>query len=77
MAGLQATGFDRLSVRDGRVKIVGAAAAEISGVEIDAAAPSLDGPAHLSGQFSGPDNAPVVFRLASEKPGPEGTPLRL
>ena len=77
MAGLQATGFDRLSVRDGRVKIVGAAAAEISGIEIDAAAPSLDGPAHLSGQFSGPDNAPVVFRLASEKPGPEGTPLRL
>ena len=57
--------------------IVGAAAAEISGIEIDAAAPSLDGPARLSGQFSGPDNAPVVFRLASEKPGPEGTPLRL
>ena len=78
MAGLHSTGFDRLSVRDGRVKIVGSAAdAEISGVEIDAAAPSLDGPAHLSGQFSGPDNAPVVFRLASEKPGPEGTPLRL
>ena len=78
MAGLHSTGFDRLSARDGRVKIVGSAAdAEISGVEIDAAAPSLDGPAHLSGQFSGPDNAPVVFRLASEKPGPEGTPLRL
>jgi hypothetical protein len=78
MTGLHATGFDRLSVRDGRVKIVGAAAgAEISGVEIDAAAPLLDGPSHLSGQFSGPDNAPVVFRLASEKPGPEGTPLRL
>ena len=78
MAGLHSTGFDRLSVRDGRVKIVGAAAgAEISGVEIDAAAPSLDGPANLSGQFSGPDDAPVVFRLASEKSGPEGTPLRL
>jgi AsmA family len=77
MAGLDATGFDRLSVRDGRVKIVGAAAAEISGIEIDAAAPALDGPAHLSGKFSGPDNAPVVFRLASEKPGPGGTPLRL
>ena len=72
MAGLHSTGFDRLSVRDGRVKIVGAGAgAEISGVEIDAAAPSLDGPAHLNGQFSGPDNAPVVFRLASEKPGPD------
>jgi uncharacterized protein involved in outer membrane biogenesis len=78
MAGLHSTGFDRLSVRDGRVKIVDAAAgAEISGVEIDAAAPLLGGPAHLSGQFSGPDNAPVVFRLASETPGPEGTPLRL
>ena len=78
MAGLHSTGFDRLSVQDGRVKIVGAGAGtEISGVEIDAAAPSLDGPARLNGQFSGPDNAPVVFRLASEKPGPEGTPLRL
>ena len=78
MAGLHSTGFDRLSVREGRVKIVGAGAGtEISGVEIDAAAPSLDGPAHLSGQFSGPDNAPVAFRLASEKPGPAGTPLRL
>jgi hypothetical protein len=78
MAGLHSTGFDRLSVQDGRVKIVGAGAGtEISGVEIDAAAPSLDGPAHLSGQFSGPDNAPVAFRLASEKPGPAGTPLRL
>ena len=78
MAGLHSTGFDRLSVRDGRVKIVGAGAGtEISGVEIDAAAPSLDGPAHLNGQFSGPDNAPVAFRLASEKPGPAGTPLRL
>src|ERR1700678_2530987 len=78
MAGLHSTGFDRLSVRDGRVKIVGAGAGtEISGVEIDAAAPSLDGPAHLNGQFSGPDNAPVVFRLASEKPAPAGTPLRL
>jgi uncharacterized protein involved in outer membrane biogenesis len=77
MAGLHSTGFDRLSVRDGQVKVVGATAAEISGIEIDAAAPSLNGPARLSGQFSGPDKAPVVFRLASEKPGPAGTPLRL
>ena len=80
MAGLHSTGFDRLTVQDGRVKIVGAAngaTPEISGVEIDAAAPSLDGPARLSGQFSGPDNAPVVFRLASEKSGPNGTPLRV
>ena len=80
MAGLHSTGFDRLTVQDGRVRIVGAAngaTPEISGVEIDAAAPSLDGPARLSGQFTGPDNAPVVFRLASEKPGPNGTPLRV
>jgi hypothetical protein len=78
MAGLHSTGFDRLSVSDGRVKIVGArAGTEISGVEIDAAAPSLDGPARLNGQFSGPDNASVAFRLASEKSGPAGTPLRL
>jgi hypothetical protein len=78
MAGLHSTGFDRLRMQDGRVKIVGAGAGtEISGVEIDAAAPSLDGPARLNGQFSGPDNAPVAFRLASEKPGPAGTPLRL
>jgi uncharacterized protein involved in outer membrane biogenesis len=78
IAGLHSTGFDRLIARDGRVKIVGdAAGGEISGVEIDAAAPSLDGPAQLSGQFTGPGNAPVVFRLASEKSGSEGTPLRL
>ncbi len=80
MAGLHSTGFDRLTVQDGRVRIVGAAngaTPEISGVEIDAAAPSLDGPTHLSGQFSGPDNVPVVFRLASEKPGPDGTPVRV
>ena len=78
MAGLHSTGFDRLIARDGRVKIVGGATGgEISGVEIDAAAPSLDGPARLSGQFTGPGNAPVAFRLASEKPGPEGTPLHL
>jgi AsmA family len=80
MAGLHSTGFDRLTVQDGRVRIVGAANGaipEISGVEIDAAAPLLDGPTHLSGQFSGPGNVPVVFRLASEKPGPDGTPLRI
>jgi hypothetical protein len=80
MAGLHSTGFDRLTVQDGRVRILGApngAIPEISGVEIDAAAPSLDGPTHLSGQFSGPDNAPVVFRLASEKPGPDRTPIRI
>jgi uncharacterized protein involved in outer membrane biogenesis len=79
MAGLHSTGFDRLIIQDGQAKIVGGAggASEISGVEIDASAPSLDGPAHLSGQFSGPDNAPVVFRLASDKPGPEGTPVRV
>jgi hypothetical protein len=80
LARLQSTGVDRLIVRDGRVRILGdanRAASEIAGVELDAAAPSLDGPAHLAGQFSGPDSAPVVFRLASQKPGPDGTPLRV
>ena len=80
MAGLHSTGFDRLTVQDGRVRIIGAASgamSEISGIEIDAAAPSLDGPMRLSGQFSGPGDAPVAFRLASEKPGPDGTPVRI
>src|SRR5208282_6260512 len=79
-ARLQSVGFDRLVVQDGRLRIVGdanGATSEIAGVEIDAAAPSLDGPAHLIGRFSGLNDAPVVFRLASEKPGPEGTPLRV
>ena len=80
IARLQSTGVDRLIVRDGRVRVAGVGngpASEIAGVDIDAAVPSLDGPAHLTGQFSGPDDAPVVFRLASQKPGPEGTPLRV
>jgi uncharacterized protein involved in outer membrane biogenesis len=80
MAGLHSTGFDRLTVQDGQVNIIGVgdgATLEISGIKIDAAAPSLDGPMRLSGQFSGPDDTPVVFRLASEQPGPDGTPLRV
>jgi len=80
MAGLHATGFDRLRVEDGRITIVGGAnggTVEIPGVEMDAAAPSLDGPAHLSGQFTGPGDAPVTFRFASEKSGPDGTPVRV
>ena len=78
-ARLQSIGFDRLIVQDGRVRIIsdaGGATSEIDGIEIDAAVPAPDGPAHLSGEFSGPNGAPVVFRLASEKPGPDGTPLR-
>jgi AsmA-like C-terminal region len=80
IARLQSTGVDRLIVRDGRVRIAGGAngaATEIAGVDIDAAAPSLNGPAHLTGKFLGPEDAPVVFRVASQKPGPEGTPLRV
>ena len=72
------TGFDRFIVRDGRLRIAagaGMAPLEIGGVEVDASAPSLDGPVRLSGQFAGPDGAPVAFRLASETPGPDGTPL--
>ena len=77
---LQSTGVDRLIARNGRVRVAGVASApasEIEGVDIDAAVPSLDGPARLAGQFSGPEGAPVVFRLASQKPEPEGTPLRV
>ncbi len=79
-ARLQSIGFDRLVVQDGRLRIVSdvnGATSEIAGVEIDAAAPTLNGPAHLVGRFSGPNETPVVFRLASEKPGPEGTPLHV
>jgi len=80
LARLQSTGVDRLIVRDGRVRVVGGAnraESEIAAIELDAAAPSLDGPAHLAGQFSGPDGAPVVFRIASQKPGLDGTPVRV
>ena len=80
IARLQSTGVDRLIARNGRVRVAGVAgapASEIEGFDIDATAPSLDGPARLAGQFAGPDGAPVVFRLASQKPGPEGTPLRV
>jgi hypothetical protein len=76
---LQSIGFDRFVVEDGRVQIVsdaGQVESEIAGIEIDGGAPSLDGPTHLIGRFSGPNNAPVDFRLSSEKPGPEGTPVR-
>ena len=71
-------GFDRLVVHEGRVLISanGAAARDIAGVEIDASAPQLDGPSQVSGQFSGPNGAPVIFRLSSEKPGDAGTPIR-
>ena len=77
MAGLHSTGFDRLSVRDGRVKIVGASAGtEISGVEIDAAAPSLDGPARLNGQFSGPGQCSrcLQARLGKTRTGRDAAP---
>jgi hypothetical protein len=80
IAQLQSTGVDRLIVRDGRLRLIGGAsgaAMEIAGVDIDADAPSLDGPSQLSGRFSGPDDAPVVFRLSTERPGPDGTPLRI
>ena len=49
---------------------------EIDDVQLSADASSLAGPFHVSGQFSGPAGAPVVFRVASEKAGPAGTPLR-
>ena len=53
MAGLDATGFDRLSVRDGRVKIVGAAAgSRFLASRSMRPRRALDGPARLSGKFS-------------------------
>ena len=56
-ARLQSIGFDRLIVQDGRVRIVsdaGGATSEIDGIEIDAAVPAPDGPAHLSGRVFRP-----------------------
>ncbi|HEX9167529.1 MAG TPA: AsmA family protein [Roseiarcus sp.] len=80
IARFQSTGVDRLIVRDGRVRVAGGAngpESEIGGVDIDAAVPSLDGPAHLNGQFFGPGDSPVIFRLASQRPTAEGTPVRV
>ena len=73
-------GFDRLVVSDGRARIVSRASRavrEIAGVQLDATASSLDGPYQVSGQFAGPNGAPVVFHFASEKAGPSETPVRL
>ncbi len=72
-----AIGFDRLLVHDGRIRIVGGGENDIEGVQLDADAQSLAGPYHVSGQFAGPGGAPVVFRLASERSGPAGLPIRL
>ena len=73
-----AVGFDRLVARDGTIRIAGRGAPTrtIEGVELDADATSLAGPYHVSGQFAGPSGAPVGFRLATEKAGPAGTPIR-
>ncbi len=79
LKGADAVGFDRLIARDGTIRIAagaGVAARTIDGLELDADAPSLAGPFHVSGRFSGPAGAPVVFRLATEKTGPAGTPVR-
>ena len=73
-----AVGFDRLVARDGTIRIAGRGAPTrtIEGVELDADATSLAGPYHVSGRFAGPSGAPVGFRLATEKAGPAGTPIR-
>ncbi len=76
----EAIGFDRLLVRDGEARIVSranGAVREVAGVQLDAAAPSLDGPYRVSGQFSGPNGAPVGFHVASEKAGRSETPVRV
>ncbi|MBV8442372.1 MAG: hypothetical protein JO312_17745, partial [Hyphomicrobiales bacterium] len=75
----EAAGFDHLLVEDGRIRIAASAASaarEIDGVQLSADASSFAGPFHVSGRFSGPAGAPVVFRFASEKAGPAGTPVR-
>ena len=74
-----AVGFDRLAMRDGEVKILtdgaGGRARTISGIDLDADAPSLAGPYRASGTFDGPGGAPVVFRFASDKRDVAGTPI--
>ena len=75
MAGLHSTGFDRLSVQDGRVRIVGAAngaTPEISGVEIDAAAPSLDGPSASQRPVFRPGQCSRRLQARLGKAGSEG-----
>ncbi len=75
-----AVGFDRLVARDGTIRIAagaGAPARTIAGVGLDADAPSLAGPYHATGQFSGPSGAPLSFRVATETAGPAGTPIRV
>jgi hypothetical protein len=76
----ETVGFDHLVVQDGRVQVAARGAAmarKIADVQLTADGLSLAGPFHVSGQFSGPAGAPVVFRLATERGGPMGTPLRL
>ena len=76
----EAVGADRFSVRDGTIRIAAKGSSPewtISGVELDGDAPTLAGPYHVSGQASGPDGAQVVFRLASEKAGSGGAPVRI
>ncbi len=77
-ARAETVGFDHLVVKDGRVRVAGGPhpAREIDDVELTASASSLAGPFHLSGRFAGPAGAPVVFRIASERTGPAGTPMR-
>ena len=72
-------GFDHLFVKDGRIRIAAGAvggARDIDGIQLEANAPSLAGSIHVSGRFAGPAGAPIVFRLASEKAGLDGTPMR-
>ena len=73
-------GFDRFAVQDGTVRIVtkaGVLEATIEGVQLEGDAATLAGPYRVSGRASGPDGTPIVFRLASESPGPAGAPVRV
>ena len=67
-------------VANGRVRVAAGAgkpALDIDAVALEGDAPSLSGPFRISGRFAGPGGAPVVFRVASEKPEGARTPLRL
>ncbi|RBP18385.1 hypothetical protein DFR50_101333 [Roseiarcus fermentans] len=79
-APAEAVGFDRVAVRDGTIRIAagrGAPEFTIRDVDVDGDAASLAGPYHVSGSVAGPGGAPLAFRLATEKAGADGAPIRL
>src|SRR5947209_67411 len=73
-----AVGFERLSVRDGRLVVQNPVGQRtFDSVVLDAEAPSLSGPSRVTGKIALPNGAPLAFRLATERSGASGTPARL